>query len=178
MSAAEDRIHLQVAGPAEAAADGPCATLLRVGDLAKVTGKTVRALHHYEELGLLEPAARSKGHYRLYHPETTARIRWITKLTSVGISLGEIQALVQRRRDCGSAQQSAEELRKTYSAMRQAVSQRLAELEALRDELDRSLQYLGDCSRSCTPPQSPSDCSQCERLTQHPPFDLIAGAMC
>lgn len=177
MSAAEDRIHLQLATAAEGTAS-PAGALLRVGDLAKVTGKTVRALHHYEELGLLEPAARSKGHYRLYHPETTARIRWITKLNSVGISLGEIQALVQRRRDCNSAQQSAEELSKTYAAMREAVTRRLSELEALREELDHSLQYLGDCSRSCTPPQSPGDCSQCERLTQQSPFDLIAGAMC
>ena len=35
--------------------------LLQVGDLAKASGKTVRAIHHNEELGLLQPHARSKG---------------------------------------------------------------------------------------------------------------------
>ncbi|MET0284562.1 MAG: MerR family DNA-binding transcriptional regulator, partial [Polyangiales bacterium] len=39
---------------------------LRVGDLAKRTNKTVRALHLYEEHGLLTPAQRSSGGYRLY----------------------------------------------------------------------------------------------------------------
>ncbi len=40
--------------------------LLKVGELAKRTGKTVRAVHLYEELGLLDPAVRSKGGFRLY----------------------------------------------------------------------------------------------------------------
>ena len=40
--------------------------LLRVGDLARQTGKTVRAIHLYEELGLLAPATRSSGGFRLY----------------------------------------------------------------------------------------------------------------
>ena len=41
-------------------------SLLKVGELAKRTGKTVRAIHLYEELGLLAPAVRSKGGFRLY----------------------------------------------------------------------------------------------------------------
>ena len=40
--------------------------LLKVGDLARQTGKSVRALHLYEELGLLHPTARSHGGFRLY----------------------------------------------------------------------------------------------------------------
>ena len=35
--------------------------LLRVGDLARLTGKSVRAIHLYEELGLLQPTTRSSG---------------------------------------------------------------------------------------------------------------------
>src|SRR6185295_3183163 len=69
--------------------------LLRVGDLAKMTGKTVRAIHHYEELGLIEPVGRSKGHYRLFDAETPVRIRWISKLQSLGVSLSEIRTLVR-----------------------------------------------------------------------------------
>ena len=40
--------------------------LIRIGDLARLTGKTVRAIHLYEELGLLKPATRSSGGFRLY----------------------------------------------------------------------------------------------------------------
>ena len=47
---------------------------MRVGELAKAVGKTVRAMHLYEELGLLEPAARSEGGFRLYGSDAVDRI--------------------------------------------------------------------------------------------------------
>ncbi|MBX3252474.1 MAG: MerR family DNA-binding transcriptional regulator, partial [Myxococcales bacterium] len=40
-----------------------------MGDLAREAGKTVRAIHLYEQMELLKPAGRSKGRYRLYGPE-------------------------------------------------------------------------------------------------------------
>src|SRR5208282_6696544 len=68
--------------------------LMQIGDLARETGKTVRAIHLYEELRLLTPAARSKGRYRLYGPEALVRIRWIAKLQEMGFSLTELQTIV------------------------------------------------------------------------------------
>src|SRR5262245_33587781 len=67
------------------------AELMQVGDLAKEAGKTVRAIHLYEELNLLKPAARSKGRYRLYSRDALTRIRWIGKLQDMGFSLTDIQ---------------------------------------------------------------------------------------
>src|SRR6185437_705066 len=64
--------------------------LMQIGDLARETGKTVRAIHLYEELGLLAPAARSKGRFRLYTREALTRIRWIGKLQEMGFSLTDI----------------------------------------------------------------------------------------
>src|SRR5688500_11929798 len=72
--------------------DGP---LMQVGDLARETKKTVRAIHLYEELDLLKPAARSKGRYRLYGPEALVRIRWIGKLQDLGFSLTDIKMIVR-----------------------------------------------------------------------------------
>src|SRR6188768_1544880 len=63
--------------------------LLQVGDIAKATGKTVRAIHHYEEVGLLTPHARSKGRYRLYDNAALTRVRWIGKLHDLGLSLSQ-----------------------------------------------------------------------------------------
>ena len=70
--------------------------LMRVGELAKAVGKTVRAMHLYEELGLLEPRARSEGGFRLYGPEAVDRIHWIVKLQAIGFTLAEIQGFVTR----------------------------------------------------------------------------------
>src|SRR2546426_7002567 len=69
--------------------------LLKVGDLARRTGKSVRALHLYEELGLLNPTARSHGGFRLYDEAAVTRIRWIELLQSSGFSLHQIQALLR-----------------------------------------------------------------------------------
>src|SRR5262245_60929171 len=75
---------------------------LRVGDLAKQTGKTVRALHLYEELGLLVPAHRSKGGFRLYHADSVVRVRWIGKLQDMGFSLTEIRQVLTEWERSGS----------------------------------------------------------------------------
>ena len=79
------------------------AKTLRVGDLAKRTGKTVRALHLYEERGLLEPVERTKGGYRLYAEESVTRVRWITKMQQMGFSLTELGAMVEEWEQSGSA---------------------------------------------------------------------------
>jgi len=151
--------------------------LLRVGDLAKLTGKTVRAIHHYEELGLIEPAGRSKGHYRLFDAETPVRIRWISKLQSLGLSLGDIRTLVRNRQASPSALQSASQLRRTYEEKLVEVRSRLAELSALERELTASLAYLEACGTSCTPELGPTNCAQCDRHAEEQESDLINGAL-
>src|ERR1041384_2231185 len=79
--------------PSDADHDGQGSSeqLLQVGDLARASGKTVRAIHHYEEVGLLKPHARSKGRYRLYDQAAVTRVRWIGKLHDLGLSLSQIQ---------------------------------------------------------------------------------------
>src|SRR5262245_25406992 len=56
-------------GSTESVGDGELGEgeLLQVGDLAKLSGKTVRAIHLYEDLGLLRPIDRSKGRFRLFN---------------------------------------------------------------------------------------------------------------
>jgi MerR family transcriptional regulator, copper efflux regulator len=166
------------AAPApEVSAEAEGEALLQVGDLAKLTGKTVRAIHHYEELGLIEPVGRSKGHYRLFERETLVRIRWIHKLQALDLSLGEIRTLVRNRQVSPSAQQSADHLRRTYEAKLVEVQARLAELSALERELKASLAYLDSCNTACTAELAPTDCAQCDRHPEAQEPDLISGAM-
>ena len=157
------------------AGEGSTQQLLRVGDLAKMTGKTVRAI--YEELGLIEPAGRSKGHYRLFDAETPVRIRWIGKLQSLGLSLGEIRTLVRTRQASPSALQAAGQLRRMYEEKLVEVRSRLAELTALERELSASLSYLDACGTSCAPELGPTDCAQCDRHAEEQHSDLISGAL-
>ncbi|UXY50795.1 MerR family transcriptional regulator [Pseudomonas tohonis] len=63
---------------------------LKVGELAKRCGLTVRTLHHYDQIGLLRPSARSGSGYRLYGRTDIARLHQIQVLRKLGLSLGEI----------------------------------------------------------------------------------------
>lgn len=65
-------------------------TSYTVGSLAKLAGVTVRALHHYEDEGLLHPERTVSG-YRRYGAEDVERLQQILLLRSCGLSLGDIR---------------------------------------------------------------------------------------
>ena len=139
----------------------PLRELMQVGDLAHETGKTVRAIHLYEELGLLTPAARSKGRYRLYEPEALMRIRWIGKLQEMGFSLGDIQTIVREWARAGSATGAMKRMRDVYARKLEETRAQRRRLDALEHELESSLQYLDTCD-VCDPQRLISACNCCD----------------
>jgi DNA-binding transcriptional MerR regulator len=66
--------------------------MLKVGELAARAGMTVRALHHYDSIGLLTPSARSDAGYRLYGRDDVARLHQIQTLRTFGMALADIGA--------------------------------------------------------------------------------------
>jgi DNA-binding transcriptional MerR regulator len=65
--------------------------LLRIQAVADLVGLTPRSIRYYEELGLMKPAARSDGDYRLYDADDVERLRFIRGLRDdAGFSLAEI----------------------------------------------------------------------------------------
>lgn len=64
--------------------------MLKVGELARRTGLTVRTLHHWEAMGLLSPAERTAAGYRLYGVAEVERLQQIVSLRALGLSLEEI----------------------------------------------------------------------------------------
>ncbi|HYL39954.1 MAG TPA: MerR family transcriptional regulator [Candidatus Binatus sp.] len=77
---------------------GPSPTdhLLRIQEVSDEVGLTPRSIRYYEERGLLKPAARSEGAYRLYDADDIARLRFIKGLRDdAGFSLGDIGQLLE-----------------------------------------------------------------------------------
>jgi DNA-binding transcriptional MerR regulator len=68
--------------------------MLKVGELAKRTGLTVRTLHHYDAVGLLCPTARSATGYRLYDGADIKRLYHIVALVRLGFSLAQVAAML------------------------------------------------------------------------------------
>jgi DNA-binding transcriptional MerR regulator len=132
--------------------------LMQIGDLARETGKTVRAIHLYEELGLLAPAGRSKGGFRLYAREALLRIRWIGKLQEMGFSLGDIQTIVREWELMAGAMKG---MREVYVRKLEETREQLRRLESLADELVGSVAYLDTCD-VCDPQRLLSACNCCD----------------
>ena len=147
--------------------------LLRVGDLAQRTNKTVRALHLYEELGLLHPVERSKGGFRLYAPDAVVRVRWISKLQDMGFSLPDIKEVLHQWEQAGSATGAMAHIQKLYRQKLEETDRQIERLRALRAELSASVEYLGTCE-VCDPMKLISSCPRCDMHGCGAP-ELVAG---
>ncbi len=135
--------------------------LMRVGELAKAVGKTVRAMHLYEELGLLEPRSRSEGGFRMYGPEAVDRIHWIVKLQAIGFTLPEIQGFVRDFRQAGSGREATERVRVMFAEKSAQIREQITQLHVIENDLGEALAYLDSC-QTCTDEHSPSSCGDCD----------------
>jgi DNA-binding transcriptional MerR regulator len=98
---------------------------LTVGDLARMAQTTVRALHHYDAIGLLRPSGRSLAGYRLYSSADEERLRAILAFRAAGVGLAAIPALMEGERGELLARQI------------EAIDERMARLSAQRELLMR-----------------------------------------
>lgn len=99
---------------------------LKVGELAKRTGLTVRALHHYDSIGLLRPSGHSESGYRLYSRDDVARLHGIQTLRRMGLPLADVAQLL----DGGAAPLPAILARQVAT-----LDQQIAQAQALRERL-------------------------------------------
>ncbi|MCR9137782.1 MAG: MerR family transcriptional regulator [Alphaproteobacteria bacterium] len=65
-----------------------------VGQLARISGVSVRTLHHYDHVGLLKPAHLAENGYRIYGHKEALRLQEILFYRDVGMSLSEIVAIL------------------------------------------------------------------------------------
>lgn len=165
--------------PNEAGSDNGDERLLQVGDIAKAAGKTVRAIHHYEQVGLLRPHARSKGRFRLYDQAALTRLRWIGKMHDLGLSLPQIQQIVEAWERAPSAPGAMAQIRGVYRDKLEQTRAQIKRLAALEREIAASLDYLETC-QTCDPAELVAACSNCnhhDRSLQGNPSqpEMVAG---
>jgi MerR family copper efflux transcriptional regulator len=136
--------------------------LLRIGDLARQTGKTVRAIHLYEELGLLKPATRTSGGFRLYDPGAVERVRWIDLLHGLGFSLHEMREVLQSWWSAGLGPDAMDRLRTLFVRKLADTRESVRRFGDLERELERGLAYLETC-RECATPSHVKVCVGCSQ---------------
>ena len=99
---------------------------MKIGELAKRSGLTVRALHHYDSIGLLCPSARSDAGYRLYNRADVARLHQIQALRRFGVPLADIGSTLAN---------PGTRLPAIVNQQIDALTRQITQAHALRDQL-------------------------------------------
>ncbi|MCU0905926.1 MAG: helix-turn-helix domain-containing protein [Rhodobacteraceae bacterium] len=112
--------------------------MLSIGKLGQAAGVKVPTIRYYEQIGLLRPAGRSEGNQRLYAPATLSRLAFIRHARDLGFPLEAIRDLLALQDDPDQSCAAADII---AQAQLKAVNRRIAQLEALRCELERMVAH-------------------------------------
>ncbi|MEJ6004036.1 MerR family transcriptional regulator [Paucibacter sp. AS339] len=119
-----------------------------VGDLAKRCGLTVRALHHYEKLGLLTPSGRSEAGYRLYNDADVLRLHRLLAYRHSGLALKDIAPLLDAesppvlevlQRHIGEVQAQLRRQQRLLEALQRVAERAAHDEEGLTEHLLRTM---------------------------------------
>ena len=117
--------------PVEAAVERQSKELFRVAEFAKLAGVTVRALHHYDRLGLLRPKQRSEAGYRLYSACDFGRLEQIVVLKFLGVPLKQVRGLLEHE-----------------SNLAKTLERQQAVLGEKRRQVEKAIRAIGNALRS------------------------------
>ena len=109
---------------------------MRIGDFARLGNVSPRTLRFYGQAGLLRPAhVKSENGYRHYDPRQLAQLQQIQMFKEMGLSLGEIRALLARRA-------TAAELREVFRERRSELLKRMQEDSVRLTRIDERMRVL------------------------------------
>ena len=108
-----------------------------IGELADAVGLPARTVRFYERRGLLHEPGRAPNGYRVYDDATLGRLRFIRSAQACGLTLHEIQDIVEIR---DSGQAPCEHVEALLGSKLEEVRQRREQLAALERELEQLLE--------------------------------------
>jgi DNA-binding transcriptional MerR regulator len=106
--------------------------LYKIGQLAAATGLTVRTLHHYDHIGLVQPSGRTHAGHRLYDENDVQRLYRVLALRQVGLSLDVI----------GEALDGGSSLEALFTRHRDYLDRQMVAIRTLRAQLTTVLTSL------------------------------------
>jgi len=122
---------------------------LRIGEVAKRSGLSVKTIRFYCDQGLVQPRGRSQGGYRLFSSDNLAELEIIRALRAMDISLPELGRILEVRR-AGVCNCSA--LKESIASKVISIDARIDELAAMKTELARLLASWQECGGTKSAP--------------------------
>jgi MerR family copper efflux transcriptional regulator len=128
-------------------ADTMTAAGVTIGEAAKRSGVPAKTIRYYESVGLIAPAARSEGGYRVYGERDVQTLRFIHRARNLGFSVRQVGELLQLWQDRA---RSSADVKAVARGHLEEIDRRMAELQSMRD----TLEYLvarchGDARPDC-----------------------------
>ena len=106
-------------------------SLHQIGEVANLVGLSLRTVRHYEDSGLVLPAARTQGGFRLYDEQAIDRLRLIMKMKPLGFTLEEMRILIETRSRLeagGLSEAEEQELQGRLAMFTTAAAEKVAQL--------------------------------------------------
>jgi len=143
-----------------------------IGGAARAAGVSVPTVRFYESQGLLSPAPRTEGGYRLYGASDVLRLKLIRRARSLGLALPAVRELVRAafEEPCSAFEPR---LKQALAERITDVRRQIAELELLHDQLT-GLQ--GHLAGACACEHPAGECSGCCLLGEA--AEGAAGCVC
>jgi len=130
---------------------------MKIGQLAERSGVSTKAIRYYEEIGVLPEPHRAANGYRTYDPSAAKRIAFIRDAQSAGLSLLEIQMILELR----------DEGESTCGHVIASLEMHLAEVDRQMAELARTRRRLTEIIAQATS-MNPSECTDPDRCQTIP----------
>ena len=161
---------------AEGNENGKNGRLMRIGDLARKAGTTMRTIRYYEQLGLIAPVARTKGGFRLYEEDDLRKLRVIKNLQHLDTPLAQVKALLDERHQGRIASEIAPGIASLLQRQLQEMEGRIAQYRAMQASLRETIEIL-QCCCECSLEPGPEVCSRCPMITSRGKIPLHMQAV-
>lgn len=142
--------------------------LLTTGDMARLSGSTLRTVRFYEEAGLLEPRQRTEGGHRLFARRELDKLNFVTDLRAAGLSLDDIKILLELKGDSSCGSQAAKRLSARIDDQIESIRERLSVLERVQSSLETARAVVARCQNCTNSPLFPDRCGECEAMVDDP----------
>ncbi len=104
----------------------------QIGAVAKESGVPIKTIRYYEEIGLLKSSGRTEGGFRLFNSDIFARLHFIKRAQSLGLSLSEIKDFLDVH-DAGEL--PCEHIKIKLEDKVKAIDEQIRQLLILKQEL-------------------------------------------
>ncbi|MFQ5651202.1 MAG: MerR family transcriptional regulator [bacterium] len=147
-------------------------TAIKIGELARETGLTIRTIRYYEELGLLEPFDRSEGGFRLFSKDDVYRIKLVHYLKSMNLPLVEIKELCSSKKHGTTMGQVVKKILSQLDQYAEEAERQIERYQRIKADLENSRTILEECA-DCDRFPGDVDCANCEIITSHVDYPLL-----